>query len=90
MILYWDAEKSQLLKETRGIEFASIEAMIQAGCPYKLMDHHNKDIYSHQKVIHIQKDDQIIEIPCVPHLDGYFCKTLYPSRKATKELRNIP
>ncbi len=89
MTLYWDEEKTQHLKAERGVSFEEIEILIWNWAKYFLEDSYKKEHYSHQKILYVPKDDYMIEIPCVSHLDGYFCKTLYPSRKATKRFLNL-
>jgi hypothetical protein len=69
MKLYWDDTKSKHLREIRNIDFEYIEKLVQDGTSYTIEDHHNSEKYGHQKIIYIQKDDHIIEIPCVPYLD---------------------
>ena len=86
MKIYWDEEKNTQIKIKRGIGFEEIESIIVSDALFSIKDHPNSTKYPHQKIIYVQKDDYIIAIPCVPHEDWYFCKTLFPSRKATKKI----
>lgn len=85
MNLYWNEEKSIQVKALRGVSFSEVSELIQNGAPVVISSHHNTEKYSHQKLIHIEKDGYTYVIPCVEYEDGYFCKTLYPSQKATKK-----
>ena len=84
MKIYWDATKNTQIKSKRGIGFEEIESLLLSNAPFFIEDHPDNTKYPHQKIIYIQQDDYMIAIPCVKHEDGYFCKTLFPSRKATK------
>lgn len=85
MKFYWNEEKNRVLKMTRNITFEDIEKIIrEKGC--KIENHPNSEKYPHQQILCVEKDDYIFIIPCIPHEDGHFLKTIYPSRKVTKRL----
>ena len=86
MKLYWNEEKNRVLKMTRNITFEDIEMIIREDEIFNIEDHPNQDKYPHQKILCVEKDDYMFVVPCVSHEDGYFLKTIYPSRKVTKRL----
>jgi hypothetical protein len=86
MIQYnWCNEKNLLLKETRGISFEKIVVLIEEGYLLDILEHTNKEIYAHQKVLVVNVDDYIYAIPFVENDNERFLKTIIPSRKYTKK-----
>lgn len=86
MKFYWNEEKNKVLKITRNITFEDIEKIIQENGAYDVEEHPNQEKYPHQKILCVEKDEYMFVIPCVSHEDGYFLKTIYPSRRVTKRL----
>jgi hypothetical protein len=85
MVLDWDNEKSNKLKAERNICFEDIVIAIEDGGLVDLINHPNPDKYPDQKVMLVRWADYIYMIPCVKTKNGFFLKTIFPSRKATKD-----
>ena len=73
----WDLLKSERLKKVRG---ASFEEIVQS----KLIAVKNHPRHEHQRLLLFFHKGYIWLVPCVIEEDGFFLKTLYPSRKYTK------
>ena len=85
MNLYWDEQKNILLKSTRNIWFEEIAHFIENGGDYLIEAHPNAKKYPHQHIICFKYRGYMIVVPCVSHADGFFLKTIYPSRKMNKK-----
>lgn len=81
----FSAEKNALLKEQRGISFEEIIYYISDGCLLDTIQHHNKDKYSGQKFYVVDIDGYIYLVPFVKDGNKVFLKTIFPSRKHTKQ-----
>jgi len=79
----WNAEKNDLLKETRGISFEEVVLNIQFGNEVDIYDHPNQKRYPGQKVSVVLIEGHAYLVPFVENEDGIFLKTIIPSRKAT-------
>ncbi len=83
----YNQDKNAKLLLERGIGFEEIIEEIANGNLVKITNHHNKEIYPNQKILHVICLDKVYLIPYVIEENGtIFLKTLYPSRKATKAL----
>ncbi|WP_199244206.1 toxin [Caedibacter taeniospiralis] len=82
----YSEEKNSWLLEQRGIGFAEMITEIEKGNIIDIVMHTNQTRYPHQRVMRILC---LGTVYCVPYVkdteDVFFLKTLYPSRKATKE-----
>lgn len=81
----WDEEKNRVLKEQRNI---SLEEIIMAIANNQLLDtveHPNKEKYLNQKIFIVEVKNYVYIVPFVESSKSYFLKTIYPSRKATRE-----
>lgn len=86
MSFYWNEEKNLLLKQERGVSFERIVVAIEEGHLLDVLEHPNKEKYKNQIILVVEIEDYAFCIPCVPEANGnYFLKTLYPSRKYTKQ-----
>ena len=85
MQLHWSAEKSLWLKQKRNISFEDIVLAIDGDGLLDVIDHPNKQKYPYQKMILVCWMDYVYLVPCVKDQDGYFLKTIIPSRKATRD-----
>lgn len=81
----WDPEKSKKLKASRGVGFDEIKEAIDAGGLLDTIPNPNKLKYSHQKILVVVIKEYVFLVPFVENDKEYFLKTLYPSRKVTKE-----
>ena len=86
MITYnWNAEKNLLLKEERKLSFEQIILHIESGDLLDIVEHPNKEKFSHQKILIVQIEDYVIAVPFVENGKERFLKTIIPSRKLTKQ-----
>ena len=86
MILRWDEDKNQLLRETRNISFEDVELAISEGKILHIGEHGNKEKYPNQYVLIIDINDYAFIVPFVFEDDNtIFLKTIIPSRKETKK-----
>ncbi|MEI6729733.1 MAG: DUF4258 domain-containing protein [Pseudomonadota bacterium] len=83
----FNIDKNILLKEERGISFDDIISLIENGKLLKILRHSNQEKYPNQFIYEIDVDGYVYVVPFV--LDGkkIFLKTIYPSRKATKNFK---
>ena len=84
-IFKWNVEKNESLEKERGITFEEIVQKIEAGAKITEMDHPNKEKYPNQKIMIVNVDGYAYLVPFVMVGNGYFLKTIIPSRKATKK-----
>ena len=80
----FNSEKNRRLKEARGIGFEEIIARIEAGYLLATTLHPNPERYPQQWVYHVQVDGYIYLVPWVQNGETIFLKTIFPSRKATR------
>lgn len=86
----YNLQKNVKLIQERGIGFEEIIEEIANGNLIQITNHHNKQEYPNQRILHVKCLDKIYLVPYVIEGKGMiFLKTLYPSRKATKRLLSI-
>jgi uncharacterized DUF497 family protein len=85
MKLDWDNEKSNWLKEERGICFEEIVVALDQGGLVDLTDHPHQNKYPGQKIMVVLWAEYVYLVPCVKTKNGYFLKTIFPSRKAKRD-----
>lgn len=79
MVIEWDEEKNELLKQTRGICFEQIKAAIEEG---RFIGPEINPSRENQMRIVVKIDDYPVAVPFVEMEDGgWFLKTAYFSRK---------
>jgi uncharacterized DUF497 family protein len=81
----WNAEKSLLLKEERGVSFEEVLSAISRGGLLSVMDHPNRTKYKHQKMLVVRIRDYAYLVPFVERDTEIFLKSIMPSRKATRQ-----
>lgn len=84
-IFRWNTEKNQILAQERGITFEEIVQKIESGAKVIEADHPNKKKYPNQKIMIVDVEGYAYLVPFVIDKEGYFLKTIIPSRKATKK-----
>lgn len=84
----FDTKKNLALKKTRGISFEEIILLIGEGCLLDVVQHPNVREYPHQSVYVIDVEGYVYLVPFEQEGERIFLKTIYPSRKATKEYLN--
>ena len=86
MEFFWNEEKNEMLKRTRGISFNEIVEIIQKGGLVSDIVHPDTDKYPNQRVMYVDVKGYINVVPYVQDGDSLFLKTIYPSRKLTKNI----
>lgn len=82
---YSHEKNTELLKQ-RGLGFNEIIQFIMDGNLMRITNHYNTQDYPNQKIMHVKVLDQIYLVPYIIEENGtIFFKTLFPSRKATKQ-----
>jgi hypothetical protein len=78
----WSEEKNEFLKATRGISFENVPTAIGS----------DNDLGTAPNLVHPGEIILIVRIhsyvylcPAVPSAEGFFLKTIYPSREANKK-----
>lgn len=85
--IIWDEEKNKLLREQRGVSFEEILQAIEEGGILNIYKHPNTEKYPHQKMIEVLFKKYVWVIPFVEKEEEIFLKTAFPSRKATKKIK---
>lgn len=83
--LEWSAEKNARLKAQRGISFEEIILCIAQGGLLDILVHPDRERYPGQRVLVVDVDNYVYLVPFVESDEGFFLKTIIPSRKATRE-----
>lgn len=78
----WNAEKNEILKQTRGISFEEIVFLIQSG---QLLGIEENPGYPNQKIYIVEVENYAVVVPFVETENEIFLKTAFPSRKYTKQ-----
>ena len=81
----WDDDKSQLLRDVRGLGFEDVIFHIHSGDALDIIRHPNKERYPNQLVIVLDIDGYVYLVPYVKERGTRFLKTIIPSRKATRD-----
>lgn len=81
----WDKDKNELLKKSRNISFEQIISAITNGDLLSI-EKNSKAKYVDQKLFIVKIDEYIFVVPFVEDEEKYFLKTIYPSRKYTRDL----
>lgn len=83
----YNHEKNAELLRIRGIGFEEIIQSIADGNLLDIRIHHNQDKYPNQEIMYVRILKEVYAVPYVKEReDTIFLKTLFPSRKARKEL----
>lgn len=81
----WSDAKNERLKRERQISFEEITRSIAAGGLVDVKKHPNEARYPGQRLLVVAVEGYAYLIPFVERPDGYFLKTIIPSRKATRD-----
>ena len=86
MVRYaWNPDKNDWLHQTRGLGLEDVVVAIQTGGLLDIIAHHNPTRYPRQRLLVIKIGDYAYMVPCIVEGDEYFLKTIYASRKATRD-----
>jgi hypothetical protein len=83
MKIEWNEEKNRHLLHTRGISFEVVEELILDGSVI-IEPHPNQKKYSGQIILVFRYEDYWWVCPAIELEDGFFLKTIFPSRKVKK------
>ena len=81
----WNASKNEQLKKERGVSFEEVVDAIRHGREADAYDHPNQARYPGQKISVVVVDNYAYLVPRLETRDGFFLKTIIPSRKATRK-----
>lgn len=81
----WNNEKNEQLKNERGICFEDIVLRIHSDHILAIVNHPNQKKYPSQKILIINVDGYAYMVPFIEQQEGFFLKTIIPSRKYTKQ-----
>ena len=81
----WNESKNERLLAEREICFEDVVVAISEGHLLDVIAHHNPAKYPHQKVYVVKVREYVYLIPFVEDEIRIFLKTIYPSRKLTKQ-----
>src|SRR3989338_4516528 len=81
----FDIEKNRVLKRDRGISFEEIILLIDEGNLLDVVEHPNRLKYGNQQIYVVDVEGYAYLVPFVREGNTIFLKTIYPSRKATRE-----
>lgn len=81
----WNNEKNIKLNNERGISFEIVARYIANKDVLEICSHPNQDKYPGQQIFVINIEDYIYLVPFVETEEEVFLKTIFPSRKATKQ-----
>lgn len=86
----WNEEKNDLLKKERGVSFVEIVTHILHGDLLFVKEHPNQERYPGQQMFVVRMDDYVYLVPFVQEDNVAFLKTIFPSRKETRNyLRRV-
>ena len=81
----WDPEKNEQLKRERGISFEWVVLHIEQGDLLDILEHPRQQKYPGQRILVVQIEDHVVLVPCIEDEESVFLKTIFPSRKLTKQ-----
>jgi uncharacterized DUF497 family protein len=81
----WNADKNQLLLQTRGVSFEQVAQIIEQDGPRAILVHHNLQHYPNQRlyIVVIIRGYAYI-VPVVETAEELFLKTIIPNRQMTR------
>lgn len=85
VVFRWDPQKNALVMRERGLSFEQIALAVEGGDLLQVIEHPNAAKYPNQKIMIVAMDGYAFLVPFVQEEDGYFLKTIIPSRKATRD-----
>jgi len=85
----WNPEKNRQLIQERGISFEEIVQAIAEDQCINDVAHWNKEKYPDQRILTVLIRNYAHLAPYVTDGEHYFLKTIIPSRKENKRLRDI-
>jgi hypothetical protein len=89
VVFVYNAEKSKLLREKRGLGFEEMVEYIEDGKTVSTRLHPNQKKHPGQWQYEVDVEGYMYVVPFYPHGNIRDLKTLYPSRKANKKHKGI-
>jgi hypothetical protein len=83
----FDPAKNELLKRERSISFEQIISLIESGKLIQVLQHPDENRYPNQLLFEVDVDGYVYVVPGVREGNTVLLKTIFPSRKATKQIR---
>jgi len=80
----WDIDTNKKLIKERNISFEEIVIFIGQGKVLDIVDNPSTK-YRHQKMFVLDIEGYVYVVPFIETEEAYVLKTIFPSRKATKE-----
>ena len=81
----WNEEKNQQLIRDRGISFQEIVSHLSSGDLLAILAHRNQERYPGQRIFIVRIGEYVYEVPFLESDGVFFLKTIFPSRKATRD-----
>ena len=81
----WNEEKNEWLKQERGVSFEDVVLAIQEEKILDIIKHPNQRRYLKQNIYVLEIGEYAYLVPFVEDEDKIFLKTIFPSRKYTRE-----
>lgn len=81
----WSHEKNEQLKTERGISFEDVVLAIESGGLLDVVEHPNPGRHPNQGVYVVAIGSYVYLVPHIEETDYVFLKTIFPSRKATRD-----
>ena len=81
----WNEEKNQQLKAERNVCFEEVVTALEKGRLLARVRHQNTKKYGQQILLYVELNRYVYVVPTVEVDDVIFMKTIFPSRKATKQ-----
>ncbi len=86
----YDTDKDSKLKKERGIGFNEVITWIEEGKVVAIVNHPNSVKYPGQKIYVIEHEGYGYNVPFLEEGEKIILKTVFPSRKATKQFILTP
>ena len=81
LIVEWDEDKNDVLKQTRGVCFEDVMNCIINDEILDVLPHHNPEKYPNQRIFVLKLEGYICYVPFVENDEKIFLKNIIPSRK---------
>jgi len=81
----FDPEKNAWLMRQRGVSFEQIIALIEGGALIRVLEHPDQERYPGQLLYEVDVNGYVHIVPVVREGRTLFLKTIYPSRRATRQ-----
>ncbi len=87
IIVQWSQTKNELLKKVRGVSFEQIEGIIESNRTLEYSKHPNQLIHPGQYIMYVNLNNYVYAVPFIKVGQIIFLKTIFPTRKITKQYR---